>query len=151
MAAAAVKFPTRWTPRRVASAEQYVRSLADRLGLRDWEIRIDVSQPSDGCAAEINCYSGQKRAVISPGTVFWTADALVTTPEEIRSWQRHTLVHELIHCHLASARETTSSTLEALTRPKAAEALFAAVDLQLEYATDALADVLAPSLPLPPW
>lgn len=136
-------------PRPAATPLQaYVRDLADRLGLRDWTIRIDKEPASDGACAEIQCLSGQKRAILALGKNFYTPEDC-DTAGEIADWQRHTLVHELVHCHLASARQSVEDALDALAKPKASDAVFVSIDLQLEYATDAVADVVAPLMPLP--
>ena len=74
---------------------------------------------------------GRKYANLRLGECF-----LVDAAEE----QRHTIVHELLHCHLGP-----------MTRMiEAHDGMPPAAMLALEYCVDGLADAIAPLLPLPP-
>lgn len=131
----------RWDePARVRLTD-YVRALADRLGLKDWDFLIDWD-PTDGNSdAEIRPVYGQKLAVIQLGPNFRTE-----SPEHNRA----TVAHELIHCHLHPATDVIRVTHERLLDDDAAIATWAGFFMSIEYATDALANVVAPFLPLPP-
>ena len=133
-----------------AAVTAYVRTLADLLHLRDWDITVDVRPGTIDACADINCFPSQKRAVIRVGAEFVEADQL--DGEARAMWQRHTLVHELIHCHLAGARNLTEDLCSiAFPKGKAAAAVFAGVDSHLEYATDGLSDAVTVFMPLPDW
>jgi hypothetical protein len=70
---------------------RYTRSLADRVGLRDWTFIIQTAPDSDDTnIASVTPTEGQFKAVICLSKDF--ADRPV---EDITN----TLVHELIHCH----------------------------------------------------
>jgi len=79
------KEPTRrqqWLP--------YVRLIADKIALKDWTVQISESQPADrGAMASVNPCEGRKW-----GTIFLADGHFGESREE----QRHTIVHELLHC-----------------------------------------------------
>ena len=114
----------RWAP--------YVRRLADLLCLRDWRIEVYEDSPSDGSAvASCQPVTGRKYAVIR------LSESFLTDP---KADQRHTLTHELLHCHLGPMTRLLEAN----------EAMPPAVQLALEYCVDGLADAIAPLLPEPP-
>jgi hypothetical protein len=113
----------RWYP--------YVRSLADLLRLRDWQFQINEDLPPQDAVASCAPVEGRKYAVLRFGESF-----LTDQPAE----QRHTITHELLHCHLGP-----------MCRMLEAESQFPpAARLAMEYCVDGLADAVAPLLPLPP-
>jgi hypothetical protein len=121
------KQPTRrerWAP--------YVRLLGDILHLQDW--RLDVSEESpNGVDSIASCAPiyGRKYAVIRLAESFLTDDPIE---------QRHTLTHELFHCHFAPMMRLLEAT----------ESFGAAEKLSMEYFVDGMADAIAPLLPMPP-
>jgi hypothetical protein len=110
----------------------YFRSTADKLSLRDWRIEIDEARPSSPAAiASVCCCEGRKYATIYLNDCFFT---------DSRSDQRHTVAHELVHCHAApyaKAVEMRTGDDQVLK-------------LLMEIMVDGLADAIAPLLPLPP-
>lgn len=126
----------------------YIRDLADRMALRDWAILVSSdsqSRPDDGIDDE-RCATfrgtlGRRAGCIWVNPEWW----IRATPEE----RRQTAVHELIHAHEHGARAVVIHALTVCPR-RTAEVLQAIFDVQMEYAIDTLADVLAPHLPLPP-
>jgi hypothetical protein len=110
----------------------YVRKIADILHLRDWSFEIYEELPSDSDAvASINPIYGRKRAVIRLSEGFLN---------DSKSDQRHTLAHELIHCHTGPMQRVI----------EAEEHMTAAARIAMEYCVDGLADAIAPLLPEPP-
>lgn len=124
------------------AVSEYVYSLARILRLADWEYEIPSEPCEDGSCATIDCVFGQKRAVLHLAADFFTHDG---------PWQRQTLVHELVHCHLAQSRWLIYKAADEILSKAAAAALFLGFDQNLEYATDGLADAIAPLVPLPVW
>ena len=111
----------------------YLRALADAMTLRDWAFRIlDVGPSDEDAMALIRPTYGRRHASI------WLSDDFLDDSPEA---QRHTLVHELIHCHFAGAQHYLDDCLDGDAR--------AAYRLMLESGVDAVADALAPLLPLP--
>lgn len=120
-------------PRRQAFAP-YFRDLADRLRLRDWTIVVKDGVPADADAlASCECVYGRKRAAIR-----LSDDFLDDAPED----QRHTAVHELLHCHLDDAYYFAANRM-------GTEAEKEAHNRFTEKAIDGLADAIAPMMPLP--
>jgi hypothetical protein len=111
----------------------YLRDLANQMALKDWRPAVDNDAPPSDAGATVLPVQGRKFAVISLSEHF-----LNETPRE----QRHTCVHELLHCHFAQVDLMLSLFLDEEQR--------AIVDLHLEYVVDGLADAIAPLLPLPP-
>ena len=119
-------------PRRL-KFQPYVRLLADKMRLKDWEVEISSVQPSQDADASIKCVFGRKLAVIRLSDTF-----LESKPEE----QRHTIIHELTHCHYAACNEIAENKLPCDA--------YGAWQMDWEYGIDATADMLAPFMPLPP-
>jgi hypothetical protein len=110
----------------------YIRRLADAMGLRDWTVGHDGREPYDDGRASAECVYGRK--------ILWVRlsdDFHADKPER----QRQTVVHELIHAHFSAMNRFLREELD--DRP------FATYRLLAEYGVDALADVIAPHLPLP--
>lgn len=111
----------------------YFRCLADNLGLRDWTISILDGPPENpNAAASIRCLEGRKRAEIDLSDRFMTDD---------ETDQRHVAVHELLHCHHAHQGHLMAKWLD--------DEAFDAYVLCEENTIDALADAIAPLMPLP--
>jgi hypothetical protein len=111
----------------------YLRHLADEMGLRDWTVFVHSDSPDDNRhMAEADCVYGQKRINVSVADKFFGGD------EEDH---RKTLVHELIHAHLAPMHHYLHRVLE--------DSEFEAYQLTMEYAVDGMAEEWAKHLPLP--
>lgn len=121
----------------------YVRRIADELSLRDWAFRIEFEPPENADAlASIEPCEGRKLATLWVCKDFWDKSA-----EE----QRHTIAHEMIHCHHAPASDLIRLDVLKHMGQATYDVLLAAYKRQMEYCVDGLADALAPHLPLPEW
>lgn len=119
---------------------QYLRFLADALALRDWTVLLECGPLEvPARAAEVGRVYGRKFASVRVPESFFD-----TSIED----QRQALTHELLHCHLAGAQDDGQILSNVLPR-KAFAAWHPRFEHNLEQAVDALADVLAPTLPLP--
>ncbi len=109
----------------------YIRGLADRLALRDWRIDVDDEPSASGdCIARVNLADARWVSVEFSESFFGQS----------REAQRHSVVHELVHCHIApyvKAVEKRTENDEVLR-------------MLMEYGVDSIADALAPLVPLPP-
>ena len=122
----------------------YLRDLADRLLLRDWEILLQREYPpQDDCWAHIEISHQRNVAWVR---VAWPEFFIQKTQEE----QRSALVHELLHCHLDRIDMPMRQLAEMFPENTATQ--FAAKEeCRLnELATDNLAAIIAPFMPLPP-
>ena len=108
----------------------YVRDVADRLKLRDWRIEIDDDADPRDCIASVSLAEA-RWAVISLNDSFLASS---------REKQRHAVAHELVYCHFAAYVKA----VEKKTRDDQV------LKILMEYTVDAVADAIAPLVPLPP-
>ncbi len=117
----------------------YIRHLANLLGLRDWTITFQAEPVVEDKQGQVQCIYGRKQAMIK---LAW--DASHQDPEKVR----HTVVHELLHCHLDPISRVVENVETNL-----GEALYGVVRCShrdaIEWAVDGIADAVAPLLPLP--
>ena len=119
----------------------YCRTMADELGLRDWTLIVNYDTPTIAEEnARVDVTYGRRVVTISWGETFWT---------ETRAEQRQTVVHELMHIHLDAISAVSRSLAEQLG--SFAYSVFSDNEhLQVELATDAIAEAIAHHFPLPP-
>jgi hypothetical protein len=110
----------------------YVRSVADSMRLRDWDLSIKEDPPSANCVASIWAATFSKDARICLAESF-----LDQSPEE----QRSTIVHELIHLHFSRMNDTCVRELD----PPSLRAF----GQDFENGVEELAKSIAPFYPLP--
>jgi hypothetical protein len=121
----------------------YVRHVASELQLRDWAFTLSRDEPdSSDAQASVEPTYGQKHAMI-----YLRHDFRALRPER----QRHCLVHELVHCHLAPVCDLIRLGLTPVLGALFTAAIWEPFRQQIEYATDALASALAKHLPLIDW
>lgn len=105
--------------------------------LFDWD---QAAEQGDG--ASVSWPEGRRAAVIRLAETFRDYD-----PNE----QRYVIVHELVHCHLASMQDTVEEDLQPhLARPTY-DLYSCSFRRALEYGVDALAHALAVHFPLIDW
>jgi len=121
------------------SVAEYCRTLADLMDLKDWHVTTVVGKVADDELATCEAIYGQRRARITLAES-WES----MTAEDLRS----TLVHELVHCHLAFVDHLVHTACEVALSRQAFKVFEAAYTLEVENATDALSLVLAKGLPL---
>ncbi len=119
----------------------YVQTIRDALAMTNWTVRLEHRPAEDGNTAEIQCVYGRKLANLRVCDDWWER-----TPDD----QRHTIVHELLHCHLDGADTVIRGLREVLGGPAHSVAC-EAHHTALEFAADGIADAVSPLLPLPPW
>lgn len=120
----------------------YVRTVADLLALRDWTFEIDKDPCDDDATATCRPCEGRKVAVIS-----FSADFRNRPADE----QRQTVVHELVHCHHASASDIVRLDVVKHLAQSTYDMLWGAFSRQMEYMVDGLADAIAPLMPHVDW
>jgi hypothetical protein len=142
--------PTALTEDVWAELGAYIGELAAALRLNDWTITLRrAPAPDEACAATVTPF-GQRRADITVHPHFMTPHRVDGTTDAA-AWQRHTLVHELLHLVVATMQDSVTASTEAVLKAQAQKVLEATVAHQLEVVVDHLADVMAPMLPLPWW
>lgn len=122
---------------------QYVRTIADGLGLKDWTFEVGVDQPDGDRIAFCNRVRNRKLATIGFRPRFF---------EETRESQRIAVIHELIHCHLGPIRDVLEDEIHA-SKALSQWCYNMAWETMLradEWATDAISSAIACHYPLPP-
>lgn len=118
------------------TAAQYVRRIADLMGLRDWKIVIVDDTCGEEDFATVSCVYGQKHANVSLCSTWNDLDG---------NTQRGVIVHELTHCHLSQLASFASDMMQGKGHATGVRAWY----LHEELVTDAISVAWAPSLPLP--
>jgi hypothetical protein len=132
-------FPLLFTNKRKAYIEGYIRELLIIMRLQDWTITMDWSISKDqDVYATILSSPDQKRATLNLTLKFLELDS---------KERSQTLVHELMHCHLFSLHYLTEKSIEQACSKKVSEMFLVGFDCEIEKATDAIADIIAPFVP----
>jgi hypothetical protein len=123
--------------------KDYLRDIADRLGLRDWTLDMSYEplQSDDDGAACVKCLYGRKRVEVRVARDWAKMDG-----ED----KRHYIVHELIHPHFDASHSLFENELKKLVGESMATALEAQHRQHIEFGVDAMADALAPLMPAYP-
>jgi hypothetical protein len=127
---------------------QYIRDVADEMGLRDWlfylmhgGIEDDDFAGRVDAAMRIEPVWGKKVANIQVGMDF---------REIAPVRQRQFVVHELVHCHYEIA-DVQLRELRGFIGQVAFDAWWIGMKHGIEQAVDACAEAIAPRMPLIPW
>lgn len=121
----------------------YVRLVADRMGLRDWTFKVDWDEPQDahgGLAtiATVEKWYGRRTAQLAfRGRIAGEPAASV----------RHVIVHELCHLPFEPVGQLIDKSLLDALGSQAFNQFVEAYRLLHEEAVDHLAEALAPSMP----
>lgn len=121
---------------------EYVRWIADHMGLRDWRFSI-LHDPCESSALAIcTPTEGQRMAALE-----FAADFRELDPDV----QRMTVVHELLHCHHAHTQDIARLHTTQFMGQHAYDAFHQTYRLVHEYAVDAVARAWAEDLPRIDW
>lgn len=119
---------------------QYLRRLADMMGLKDWKLAIGDTPPEEASMnACVELVFGRRVAVISFQDR-WPS----WTPEDLRQ----TCTHELLHCHFNQILWPVNGITKHVGL-MIYEPLYDAVNDRIEEGVDAVAEAWAKALPLP--
>ena len=124
-----------------AAIQAYARDLADRLLLRDWEVRVFRDPPSSGQAyASAHTFDTEDHVIVRVCDEFFGH-----AHEDQREW----MTHELIHAHVCRLQDVMVQLKDQF--PDNAAIVFAkqAHHLAIEVVVQKMARLLAPTLPLP--
>jgi hypothetical protein len=123
---------------------RYVISMKKMLHLSDWTIIMQNEPCSSNCLAETDVIPGQHLAKMYLSKTY-TKD----TPENLRA----TIIHELLHCHLAPISELSEEILKPLADELGGSRVIKSAINGIEYETersiDAISEAIAPHFPLP--
>lgn len=125
------------TDAQVDAIASWLRRQADRLGLRDWVVRVSPYPAGRDSTAASHLLDNAEVAVVAVSSGWLRA-----TPED----QATTLTHELLHCHVQPITRMAEKLVEGELGSRT-EALFVAALAQVEErCIDRLAHGLAPLL-----
>ena len=130
------------TRRDQKALREYVRWVADRVGLRDWHFTLFYEHDEEDAIAICTPTYGRRRAKIQFAADFRTLDV---------DEQRNSVIHELLHCHLAAVQDQVRLDLPKELAQSAYNLFFAAFRQNLEYAVDAISASLAKDIPHIAW
>lgn len=118
----------------------YIDTLKDKLGLKDWIISISRDSPENrDSTADFEGVYGRKCATIRLGDNFFSQEPAA---------MRQTLVHEVLHAHTDPLRMDFHRACDEL--PKKLRSWSQSQFLiDLEFVVDGLAEAIAQFLPLP--
>lgn len=127
----------------------YCRGAADMLELRDWTVWVSVEDPEDPGRPD-----GQRWAATSESTPGRKRVSLTFAPD-VRHWPREsirsTVAHELIHAHFAPLIDMLRTDLHPYLHDEVFQVFNDGATRWLEFGVDAMADAVAPRLPLIEW
>lgn len=133
----------------------YVRYCADQIGLRDWTLRVDITDDADLRATDDHDGSGEVwGAACEPvrgrkyATIKLGAEVVGVLEDGDRESFRQTIAHELTHCHLAPLWEQLRLDTIRHFGQSTYDVFIASAERNMEYAVDAIGDAIAPRLPL---
>ncbi len=113
-------------------ARRYIRKIADLMGMKDWEVKLQETASEEGLSGSVQPIEGRKVAIMWLGVSFWL---------EAAEGQRNTICHELLHCHHAAADIIAITAMHHEVEPQ--------WRLAMEYGIDGVATAWARMLPLP--
>lgn len=120
---------------------EYLRGLANDLGLRDWTVTLLTERDDDADnMASCVCVYGRKHLNVKLGKGWEGHDA---------DEHRQTLIHECLHAHLDPVRLVLAN-LETNLGDHVYGVARCSLRDAIEYATDAIASEIAKHYPLPP-
>lgn len=125
------------------AVERFARSVADEIGLRDWQVGFNWNRPAEeGDGGNVDWVEGRRSIVIRLNESFKDYDA---------DEQRYVIVHELVHAHFAQMQDTVEEDLQPhLSRPTY-DIYSRSFRRAFEYGIDAVSHALADRLPLIDW
>jgi hypothetical protein len=131
---------------------EYVRELADQMGLRDWELNLRDSTPEKPKSLDGTSFLPEASCEATPGQryAFLQIDheyARSVQPEHLR----YVLTHELLHCHFALMAESARIGLLDQLSQSTYDMFMYNFTANFENGIDAVARSWCVSLPVIKW
>jgi hypothetical protein len=143
------------TPQQREALTAYVTTLQDALGLQAWEILISDEEPVDSNAIEAAMIDAQttladvgRYAVMRFHRDFFEA---IPDPVSLAEAQRQTVTHELMHLPTDWTISDLLDDVKALGTTREFALIEHRAGQSYERMVDAIAQMIAPLLPLPTW
>lgn len=116
---------------------RYVNKLKNMMGLSNWTIMMQTKPSSSDALGETEVIHGQHLA-----KMYLHKDFRKDKPEDLRA----TIVHELLHCHMAVIEEAVHEVLKPDPDDAKAKAIHKMVISLIEYENERIIDSLAESM-----
>lgn len=129
--------------------DRYVRWVANEIGLRDWTLEVVIDQPAVDDGRDASKWGASCAPVV--GRKYATLTFAPWHRRETRESLRETVVHELVHCHLFGVWDTCRSDTLTHLGQATYDVFISSVERHMEYGVDAIAEALAPHMPLIDW
>jgi hypothetical protein len=130
---------------------RYVRAIADEMSLRDWTFDVELGDADEGKDARPDGSRWGASCAPVPGRKFATITLAPGQREEDPAELRQTVVHELTHCHFFGLWDTVRNDTLLPLGQQTYDMFIANIERHMEYGVDAMADALAPHMPLIEW
>ncbi len=131
---------------------RYVRAIADEMGLRDWTLKVDITKKIKRAAKTPDGQEWGATCRPVPGRKFATLTFATDRRDDDLDELRQTVVHELVHCHFYGVWDTIRrDTVNLIDAQETYDTLIRSIERQMEYGVDAVADAIAPRMPLIEW
>lgn len=135
------------SPARREALQHYLEDIRDRMRLQAWDIYVSDTPADDDETLNIDPQIKTHWAKIHIGSFFELDDDIVNSREH----QRQSAVHELVHCWQADLIHWLAEGKWRLPiAPDNVEQIEDFVVTSLEVQADAVARILAESMPMPP-
>lgn len=130
----------------------YIRHMANCMGLMDWEFQLKWEYAKDDNVDEEDTTEVKARCKPLVGRRF----AVLSFSSDVRLWDsyqlRHTVTHELVHAHLAGIQHMVENeAYEYLNKPYPWSTFWDLFQRNLELSVDAIAVSWARQLPMIDW
>jgi len=135
--------------RDISELERYIRWIANEMGLRDWTFHVVIAQPTAKGSDDGSGHEWGAMCTPIPGRKHATLTFHPERRDDELAELRQTVVHELVHCHFFGLWDTCRRDLP--LDEEAYEMWIEGVRRHMEYGVDAVADAIAPRMPLIKW
>ena len=116
---------------------RYVNKLKNMMGLSHWTILVQAKPCSPDALGETEVVHGQHLA-----KMYLHKDFRKDTPEDVRA----TIVHELLHCHMAVIEEAVNEMLKPDSDDQKSKAVHKMVTSLIDYECERIIDSLSESM-----
>jgi hypothetical protein len=130
---------------------EYIRWIADAMGLRDWRFELELGDASEGQAERPDGSRWGASCAPIPGRKVATITLAPWQRDEERAELRQTVVHELTHCHFFGLWDTVRNDVLQPLGQLPYDIFVANVERHMEYGVGAMSDALASHMPLIEW
>lgn len=132
--------------------ERYVRAVADEMGLRDWTLQVTTAPTISRAKNASGGHEWGATCSPVPGRKYADLEFADARRDDDVYELRQTVVHELAHCHFFGVWDTIRrDTLDLIDAQETYDTLIAGIERHMEYGVDALADAIAPRMPVISW